>query len=128
MDRDRRLTGFLRGQTDKVEAPPGFELNNPWRVSLLAARNDILADILCSSDREADILELDVRSTLQMTTFSEANLARQRRDHSLDPACLIRAQLDTKILLHGLDAVYFVLARLQMLRFPSDPPLHIPSH
>ncbi|KAI9781902.1 MAG: hypothetical protein M1835_004158 [Candelina submexicana] len=32
MDRDRRLTGFLRGQTDHVEAPPGFELNNPWRV------------------------------------------------------------------------------------------------
>ncbi|EON65803.1 hypothetical protein W97_05042 [Coniosporium apollinis CBS 100218] len=32
MDRDRRLTGFLRGQTDRVDAPPGFELNNPWRV------------------------------------------------------------------------------------------------
>ena len=32
MDRDRRLTGYLRGQTDKVEAPPGFELNNPWRA------------------------------------------------------------------------------------------------
>ena len=33
MDRDRRLTGYLRGQTDNVEAPAGFELNNPWRVS-----------------------------------------------------------------------------------------------
>lgn len=33
MDRDRRLTGYLRGQTDKVEPPLGFELNNPWRVS-----------------------------------------------------------------------------------------------
>ena len=33
MDRDRRLTGYLRGQTDNVTAPPGFELNNPWRVS-----------------------------------------------------------------------------------------------
>ncbi|KAK3724769.1 hypothetical protein LTR37_000817 [Vermiconidia calcicola] len=32
MDRDRRLTGFLRGQTDSVKAPPGFELSNPWRV------------------------------------------------------------------------------------------------
>ncbi|KAJ4398381.1 hypothetical protein N0V91_010226 [Didymella pomorum] len=29
--RDRRLTGFMRGQTDKAEAPAGFELNNPWR-------------------------------------------------------------------------------------------------
>ncbi|KAF2116262.1 hypothetical protein BDV96DRAFT_46962 [Lophiotrema nucula] len=32
MERDRRLTGFARGQTDKPEAPPGFEVNNPWRV------------------------------------------------------------------------------------------------
>ncbi|KAF2178214.1 hypothetical protein K469DRAFT_731714 [Zopfia rhizophila CBS 207.26] len=32
MERDRRLTGFARGQTDRAEAPPGFELNNPWRV------------------------------------------------------------------------------------------------
>ncbi|KAH6723952.1 hypothetical protein BKA61DRAFT_587415 [Leptodontidium sp. MPI-SDFR-AT-0119] len=32
MDRDRRLTGFLRGQTDNPAAPAGFELNNPWRL------------------------------------------------------------------------------------------------
>lgn len=32
MDRDRRLTGYLRGQTDNPTAPAGFELNNPWRV------------------------------------------------------------------------------------------------
>ncbi|KAI0396616.1 hypothetical protein F5Y17DRAFT_92431 [Xylariaceae sp. FL0594] len=32
MDRDRRLTGYLRGQSDAPIAPPGFELNNPWRV------------------------------------------------------------------------------------------------
>ncbi|KAF2657930.1 hypothetical protein K491DRAFT_714059 [Lophiostoma macrostomum CBS 122681] len=32
MERDRRLTGFVRGQTDKPEAPKGFETNNPWRV------------------------------------------------------------------------------------------------
>ncbi|KAB2579455.1 hypothetical protein BFW01_g6314 [Lasiodiplodia theobromae] len=30
--RDRRLTGYLRGQTDKPEAPEGFELNNPWKL------------------------------------------------------------------------------------------------
>ena len=34
MDRDRRLTGFLRGQTDDPVAPNGFELNNPWRVCI----------------------------------------------------------------------------------------------
>lgn len=32
MNRDRRLTGFLRGQSDAPIAPAGFELNNPWRV------------------------------------------------------------------------------------------------
>ncbi|KAH7271201.1 hypothetical protein MRS44_005022 [Fusarium solani] len=30
--RDRRLTGSLRGQTDKAVAPIGFELNNPWKL------------------------------------------------------------------------------------------------
>lgn len=32
MERDRRLTGYLRGQTDIPQAPEGFELNNPWKV------------------------------------------------------------------------------------------------
>ncbi|KKY35671.1 hypothetical protein UCDDA912_g04278 [Diaporthe ampelina] len=32
MNRDRRLTGFLRGQTSNPVAPDGYELNNPWRV------------------------------------------------------------------------------------------------
>lgn len=38
LDRDQRLTGFVRGQTDNVAAPPGFELNNPWRVRLIRER------------------------------------------------------------------------------------------
>jgi hypothetical protein len=35
MDRDRRLTGFLRGQTDNPKAPSGFELSNAWRVCIV---------------------------------------------------------------------------------------------
>ena len=38
MERDLRLTGFMRGQTDKAEAPAGFELNNPWRVRIITTR------------------------------------------------------------------------------------------
>ncbi len=40
MDRDFRLTGAWREQTDKPIAPVGFEVNNPWRVcrSLLRSR------------------------------------------------------------------------------------------
>jgi hypothetical protein len=34
MDRDRRLTRYLRGQVDNPAAPAGFELNNPWRVRI----------------------------------------------------------------------------------------------
>ena len=44
MERDRRLTGFLRGQTDNVEAPEGFELNNPWKVSFSARRATVFVD------------------------------------------------------------------------------------
>ena len=33
MDRDRRLTGYLRGQIDQPTAPAGFEVSNGWRVS-----------------------------------------------------------------------------------------------
>ncbi|KAL3488750.1 hypothetical protein BJX62DRAFT_170494 [Aspergillus germanicus] len=33
MERDLRLTGSLRGQSTNVEAPKGFELSNPWKVS-----------------------------------------------------------------------------------------------
>lgn len=33
MDRDRRLTGTFRGQTDNPVAPPGFEFSNGWKVS-----------------------------------------------------------------------------------------------
>ena len=32
MDRDRRLTGIWRGQTDNVEPPRGFELSSGWKV------------------------------------------------------------------------------------------------
>ncbi|TQS38657.1 hypothetical protein Golomagni_00835 [Golovinomyces magnicellulatus] len=32
MERDRRLTGFLRGQVDNPSAPPGFEVNNQWKL------------------------------------------------------------------------------------------------
>ncbi|KAH6605874.1 hypothetical protein Trco_005027 [Trichoderma cornu-damae] len=33
MERDRRLTGTLRGQTDNPQAPLGFELSNGWKVT-----------------------------------------------------------------------------------------------
>ncbi|RPA84478.1 hypothetical protein BJ508DRAFT_323740 [Ascobolus immersus RN42] len=32
MERDRRLTGTLRGQSDAAYAPPGFELSSEWKI------------------------------------------------------------------------------------------------
>ncbi|PWY87639.1 hypothetical protein BO70DRAFT_369620 [Aspergillus heteromorphus CBS 117.55] len=32
MERDMRLTGTARGQSCNHEAPPGFELSNPWKL------------------------------------------------------------------------------------------------
>ncbi|KAK1248558.1 hypothetical protein MKX08_006778 [Trichoderma sp. CBMAI-0020] len=32
MDRDRRLTGTLRGQSDNPQAPLGFEFSNGWKL------------------------------------------------------------------------------------------------
>jgi hypothetical protein len=57
MDRDRRLTGYLRGQTDNPSAPAGFELNNPWRVGreIPPLLNAPLT--LCSIAREAHHLD-----------------------------------------------------------------------
>lgn len=37
MERDRRLTGTLRGQTDNPQAPLGFEFSNGWKVTSIGA-------------------------------------------------------------------------------------------
>lgn len=32
MERDLRITGTERGQSNNHQAPKGFEVNNPWKV------------------------------------------------------------------------------------------------
>jgi hypothetical protein len=41
MDRDRRLTGWLRGQVDRPIAPAGFEYSNGWRVRGHVSNRDL---------------------------------------------------------------------------------------
>ena len=53
MDRDRRLTGYLRGQTDQVQAPEGFELSNGWRVCACIA--------LGMAKANTDVLQVEKR-------------------------------------------------------------------
>jgi hypothetical protein len=47
MDRDMRLTGVFRAQSDNPEAPLGFELNNPWKVchEAITRQISILIDV-----------------------------------------------------------------------------------
>ena len=55
MDRDRRLTGYLRGQVDQPTAPAGFELSNGWRVSY-----ETLLDTPCGAGHFIDPFSLQV--------------------------------------------------------------------
>ncbi|ETN46643.1 uncharacterized protein HMPREF1541_00829 [Cyphellophora europaea CBS 101466] len=32
MERDQRITGVFRGQSEAVEAPAGFEVNSRWKA------------------------------------------------------------------------------------------------
>ena len=57
MDRDRRLTGMLRGQTDSPAAPQGFELNNPWTVCISLA---VVLGSLTFVAREACVVRIDI--------------------------------------------------------------------
>lgn len=56
MNRDMRLTGSLRGQTDSPLAPFGFELNNPWRVRIFIP--DDFKDRLLTSHPDGEALFL----------------------------------------------------------------------
>lgn len=63
MNRDRRLTGNIRGQIDAARAPAGFEVNNPWKVRIQKYDNSVMpvaAILTMFTGREAHLL--DVRS------------------------------------------------------------------
>lgn len=62
MNRDRRLTGSLRGQTDKVEPFLGFEVNNPWRVGFSeVSRRHEMQTTLTQAARTTSHLEVFLR-------------------------------------------------------------------
>lgn len=47
MQRDQRITGAFRAQSDQVKAPAGFEVTNPWHVSgWLSGKSKSCADLL----------------------------------------------------------------------------------
>lgn len=59
MQRDIRLTGRERGQIDRPEAPPGFELNHGWKVGDQSPL--ILADIKSDSSLVGNTIHLVIQ-------------------------------------------------------------------
>lgn len=61
MDRDLRLTGNRRGQTNEPIAPLGFELNQPWKVRSLRWCPSMAIDrkilTLCAIARDKDYVD-----------------------------------------------------------------------
>lgn len=92
MERDRRLTGWLRGQTDNPEAPDGFELNNPWKVSgQLALCYLVFMELSIIPAR--DSIHLDVPAAINSFNFSNC---------SPDRILLDAVQCDTEVILQCL--------------------------
>lgn len=58
MRRDRRLTGYLRGQADNPTAPPGFELNSPWQVSAAPSYTYALKAEIFRRNTDDDLVRL----------------------------------------------------------------------
>ncbi|KAL8877960.1 MAG: hypothetical protein Q9192_008554 [Flavoplaca navasiana] len=76
MERDRRLTGMLRGQTDNPRAPPGFELNNPWKVTMVPS--SVTGKVIDSVTVGGSLLlntYLQTQRTDKATTISKSKTA-----------------------------------------------------
>ena len=67
MERDFRLTGQWREQSDNPIAPVGFEVNNPWRVCNFLLNISITAK-KCPAGKE-DCLILSTCATFNIHTF-----------------------------------------------------------
>lgn len=68
MDRDRRLTGRLRGQTNSPIANAGFELNNPWRVGISLCQVLVYEYLLtaCATGGATYLLKEDCTGTVTL--------------------------------------------------------------
>jgi hypothetical protein len=84
MERDRRLTGSLRGQSDSPTAPPGFELSSEWKVGLgTSGLVDRVMLMDCCSLRNASIRKnlgmIGLGSVLSMKIYAVFSIPRAIR-------------------------------------------------
>ena len=77
MDRDRRITGSLRGQSDNPVPPIGFELNNPWKVRRLTIGfPNRCSDTFHPTVRKAEVLSEQRNKIIQSFTMALRFLIR----------------------------------------------------
>lgn len=131
MDRDRRLTGMLRGQTDKPEAPDGFELNSAWRVrtslpflgpflTLFRWRHDTSRYSIHAFTRRSIFTAPMGLPVLRCRILPIAQITYQ----ALDPPSLLHPQNNTKPFFQRLYSFTFIPTPTQLLRLASQSPLH----
>jgi hypothetical protein len=90
MSRDLRLTGSLRGQTDKPVAPPGFEVNNPWKVKNPRGTSMIVSSFECR--------------LLMLRAGGEKILLKSVLRHSIN-FCSINTNRDVQFIIPGSQAI-----------------------
>jgi hypothetical protein len=72
MDRDLRLTGKFREQTDNPVAPVGFEVNNPWRVGTYPTNDPVIAKSVPDGEEDHLILNAFTTVTVNIAISYEA--------------------------------------------------------
>jgi hypothetical protein len=125
MERDRRLTGFARGQTDKPIAPAGFELNNPWRVRTVTGHAwAVLTAYSASSASSKGTAWNDRTWSISNTSYVCIGTSLDLRRQPSDAIPLHLPELDTKILFQSIQPVVFRLQLNFLLLDPMYPPLN----
>jgi hypothetical protein len=143
MERDRRLTGFMRGQTDKPHAPPGFELNNPWRVRRRdhGHNEEVLTAYRwnrgsCRPTSRKQIKHMFICFKISRLTSPQPNHLQYRscsilfgllelRGKAMDAVSLSCAQLDGEMLLQGVDPIGLTLELYLSFVLPMYPPFQV---
>jgi hypothetical protein len=74
MERDQRITGAFRAQSSNHQAPPGFDVSNPWKVRTEQAPIIYAKTLTRTTDREADLLDSKLQPHFPITLYACAFL------------------------------------------------------
>lgn len=138
MRRDKRLTGYHRGQADKPHAPKGFELNNPWHVGLqlvcwqdtqrltigtARARLHWMLNSAGNSTSSTSVMAYALHNAISgRSSRYNSRPSLDFRHQAFDAVLLAPSQPDAKYIIQSSQPVFFALERL--LRLDSAVNAH----